>query len=322
MLVDSFGRTLDYLRVSVTDRCNYRCEYCMPAEGMPKLAHADILTYEEIEAFLRVAAAEGIRHVRLTGGEPLTRLGVVSLVEKLAAIPGLDDIALTTNGVLLPGLGEPLRAAGLKRVNIGLSSLDPEVYRRITRGGDLQAALLGLETAVELFDLVKVNVVVMRGVSDDPATFLELTRRYPVEVRFIEYMPIGPRDSGIAYVPTPELLRRLEVFGPFEPVEEGAVGRGPASNRRRIPGAPGSFATITPVSEHFCAACSRLRLTSDGHLRLCLLVRGEVDVKPALRPRPDPEAIRELLLRCAAAKPAGIAHGTDVRGLGMSQIGG
>ena len=175
---------------------------------------------------------------------------------------------------------------------------------------------------MELFDLVKVNVVVMRGVSDDPATFLELTRRYPVEVRFIEYMPIGPRDSGIAYVPTPELLRRLEVFGPFEPVEEGAVGRGPASNRRRIPGAPGSFATITPVSEHFCAACSRLRLTSDGHLRLCLLVRGEVDVKPALRPRPDPGAIRELLLRCAAAKPAGIAHGTDVRGLGMSQIGG
>jgi len=162
---------------------------------------------------------------------------------------------------------------------------------------------------------------VMRGVSDDPAAFLELTRRYPVEVRFIEYMPIGPKDSGLAYVPTEELLQRLEAFGPFEPAGS-AVGNGPANNRQRILGAPGSFATITPVSEHFCAACSRLRLTSDGHLRLCLLVRGEVDVKPVLRPQPDPDRIRELLRQSVAAKPAGIAHGTDVRGLGMSQIGG
>ncbi len=321
MLVDTFGRTIDYLRVSVTDRCNLRCQYCMPVEGMPRLPHGDILTYEEIEAFLRVAVAEGIRHVRLTGGEPLARLGILSLVEKLAAIPDLEDLSLTTNGILLAGLAESLHAAGLKRVNIGVSSLDPETYRTITRGGDLQEVLKGLETAVRVFDSVKVNVVVMRGVSDDPASFLELTRRYPVEVRFIEYMPIGPKDSGLAYVPTEELLQRLEAFGPFEPVGD-AVGNGPAANRRRIPGAPGSFATITPVSEHFCAACSRLRLTSDGHLRLCLLVRGEVDVKSALRPQPDPDRIRELLRQSVAAKPAGIALGTDVRGLGMSQIGG
>lgn len=321
MLVDAFGRSIDYLRVSVTDRCNLRCEYCMPPEGMPRLAHADILTYEEIEAFVRVAVSEGIRHVRLTGGEPLARLGVVSLVEKLAAIPGLEDLSLTTNGILLPGQGKDLKTAGLRRVNIGLSSLDPEVYRTITRGGDLREAQRGLEVAVGLFERVKVNVVVMRGISEDPAPFLELTRRFPVEVRFIEYMPIGPKDSGSAYVPMPELLRRVEALGPFEPAD-GVIGRGPASQRRRIPGAPGSFGVITPVSEHFCAACSRLRLTSDGHLRLCLLVRGEMDVKEALRPAPDPAKIRELLQRSVAAKPAGIAEGTDVRGRGMSQIGG
>jgi len=321
MLVDAFGRTIDYLRVSVTDRCNLRCEYCMPEEGVPRLAHGDILTYEEMEAFLRVAVAEGVRHVRLTGGEPLARHDVVSLVEKLAAIPDLEDLSLTTNGILLPGLGKALRAAGLKRVNLGISSLDPGTYRSITRGGELQGALRGLETAVELFSPVKVNVVVMRGISDDPAAFLDLTRRYPVEVRFIEYMPIGPKDSHSAYVPIGEVLKRLEALGPFEAVGE-PVGNGPANQRRRLPGAPGSFAMITPVSEHFCAACSRLRLTSDGHLRLCLLVRGEVDVKPALRPVPDSDRIRAVLHQAVAAKPAGIALGTDVQGRGMSQIGG
>jgi GTP 3',8-cyclase len=321
MLLDAFGRTIDYLRVSVTDRCNLRCEYCMPEEGVPRLSHADILTYEEIEAFLKVAVAEGITHVRLTGGEPLARHGVVSLVEKLAAIPGLEDLSLTTNGILLPALAEPLRQAGLCRVNIGISSLDPEIYRSITRGGDLREAMKGLETAVTLFSPVKVNVVVLRGVSDDPTPFLDLTRRYPVEVRFIEYMPIGPKDSRKAFVSAEELFRKLEAMGPFDDVET-RVGRGPAVRRLRIPGAPGAFAMITPVSEHFCGDCTRLRLTSDGHLRLCLLVQGEMDVKAALRPVPDPERIRELLLQAVAAKPAGIAGGTDVRGRGMSQIGG
>jgi cyclic pyranopterin phosphate synthase len=321
MLIDAYGRIIDYLRVSVTDRCNLRCEYCMPEAGMPRLAHGDILTYEEMEAFLRVAVAEGIRHVRLTGGEPLARHGVVSLVEKFAAIPDLEDLSLTTNGILLPDLGEALRGAGLKRVNLGISSLDPETYRTITRGGDLREAMKGLETAVKLFSPAKVNVVVMRGISDDPAPFVELTRRYPVEVRFIEYMPIGPKDSSSAYVPSAEVLLRLEALGPFENVGD-PVGNGPANQRRRIPGAPGSFALITPVSQHFCAGCSRLRLTSDGHLRLCLLVRGEVDVKSALRPEPNPERIRELLRQSVAAKPAGIAQGTDVQGRGMSQIGG
>ena len=321
MLVDAFGRTIDYLRVSVTDRCNLRCEYCMPAEGMPRLAHADILSYEEIEAFVKAAVAEGIRHVRLTGGEPLARLGVVSLVEKLAAIPGLEDLSLTTNGIKLAEFGEALRAAGLKRVNLGVSSLDPDTYRTLTRGGDLAAALAGLDAAVRLFSPVKVNVVVLRGISDDPTPFLDLTRRLPVEVRFIEYMPIGPKDSGTFYVPAQELEQRLEGLGPFEEVST-VQGRGPASRRRRIPGAPGSFGLITPVSDHFCAACTRLRLTSDGHLRLCLLMRGELDAKPVLRPTPDPERIRELLRAAVDAKPAGIREGMDVRGRGMSQIGG
>lgn len=320
MLVDAYGRTIDYLRVSVTDRCNLRCEYCMPPEGVPRLAHQDILSYEEIEAFLKVAVAEGVRHVRLTGGEPLARLKVVSLVEKLAAIPGLEDLSLTTNGTLLADLGPALRAAGLRRINLGISSLDPGTYHAITRGGDLAAVMKGLETAVALFSPVKVNVVVMRGISEDPAPFLELTRHHPVEVRFIEYMPIGPKDTS-TYVPMAELLKRIDALGPFDPADE-AVGNGPASQRRRFPGAPGSFGVITPVSEHFCAACSRLRLTSDGRLRLCLLVRGEVDIKPSLRPELDEARMREFLRQAVAAKPAGISRGVDVQGLGMSQIGG
>ena len=321
MLVDSFGRTLDYLRVSVTDRCNLRCEFCMPEEGMPRLAHADILTYEEIEAFVKVAVEEGVRHVRLTGGEPLARHGVVSLVAKLAAIPGLDDLSLTTNGALLPRFAKELREAGLRRVNLGISSLDPVVYRRITRGGELQDALNGLEVAVELFQPVKVNVVILRGVSDDPVSFLELTRKYPLEVRFIEYMPIGPKDSGEAFVPASELMAKIEALSPLEEVES-SIGHGPEKRQYRLPGAPGTFAMITPVSDHFCQTCSRLRLTSDGHLRLCLLDRMEVDVKAALRPEPDSAGIRKLLQEATAAKPAGLPQGTDVRGRGMSQIGG
>jgi len=321
MLRDSFGRTLDYLRISVTDRCNLRCSYCMPEAGVPRLTHGDILTYEEIEAFVRVAVAEGIRRVRLTGGEPLARLGIVSLVEKLAAIPGLEDLSLTTNGILLPGLAEPLRAAGLKRINLGLSSLDPDRYRTLTRGGDLAEALRGLEAAVALFSPVKVNVVVLRGISDDPGPFLELTRTRPVEVRFIEYMPIGPEESGHRFVSAEELRRGLKACGPFEELGT-SPGGGPANLTYRLPGAPGSFSLITPMSEHFCAACTRLRLTSDGHLRLCLLVQGEVDVKAALRPGPDPERIRRVLHEAVSAKPAGIPQGTDTRGRRMSQIGG
>jgi len=227
-MIDRFGRTIDYIRISVTDRCNLRCRYCMPEEGVPMLEHEDILRFEEIVAFMRVAVSEGIVKVRLTGGEPLRRPGIVGLVRMLLAVPGLQDLSLTTNGILLPQFAGELKAAGLKRVNIGLPSLDPAVYAYLTRLGSLDAALAGLKAAVDAgFSPIKLNVVVLRGVNDDLAPYLDLTRRLPVEVRFIEYMPIGPLGEDHYLVPGAELRRKLETLAPLEPANKPR-GNGPA----------------------------------------------------------------------------------------------
>lgn len=322
MLTDTCRRSIRYIRISITDRCNERCLYCLPPEGARLLGHDDILRFEEIEAFMRVAASEGVRHARLTGGEPLVRRGCVDLVCSLAAIPGLADLSLTTNATVLARHAEALREAGLARINVGLPSLDAETYRRLTRGGRLEDALAGLHAALAAgFSPIKLNVVVLRGVNDDPRPFVELTRELPVEVRFIEYMSIGPLDASEVLVPAAEVLGRLERLGPFE--EVAAIGGdGPARRSFRLPGAAGRIALIAPVSAHFCDACSRLRLTADGHLRLCLLAEREIDVKPALRPRPDEAAIRELLVRATAEKPEGMQRGGAILGRRMSQIGG
>lgn len=322
MTADSYGRAIRHVRISLTDRCQLRCRYCLPEEGVRLLDHADILRYEEIVAFLEVAVSLGISSARLTGGEPLLRRGVVSLVRDLARIPGLDDLSLTTNGLLLPDLAGPLRDAGLRRINVGLSSLDPEAYREITRGGDLSVALRGLESAVETgFRPVKANVVLLRGVNEDPAPFLDLTRRLPVELRFIELMPVGPVPSARYRVPISEHRARLDALGPFEPAERSR-GIGPAEAALRVPGAPGSFATIPAASREICGRCNRLRLTSDGHLRPCLFSTREIDLKPALRPRPDARRLAELLREAIAVKPEGMPDPAAARGRGMSQIGG
>jgi cyclic pyranopterin phosphate synthase len=321
-LVDNSGRTIRHLRISITDRCQLRCRYCLPEEGVRLLDHADILRYEEILAVMRVALREGIASARLTGGEPLLRRGVVSLVRDLALLEGLEDLSLTTNGIGLPELAKPLREAGLGRINIGISSLDREVFRELTRGGDLAEALRGLEAAVAAgFRPVKVNVVALRGINDDIAPFLDLTRAYPVEVRFIEYMPIGPVPSERYFVPVAEIREKLAAHGPFEDAGRSA-GYGPAECGQRILGAPGSFATISSVDGHPCGRCNRLRLTSDGHLRPCLLSGREVDLKPALRPRHDPERLRALLHEAVAEKPVSMPDAASDRGRGMSQIGG
>ena len=322
MPVDSSGRTISHLRISVTDRCQLRCRYCLPEEGVPLLDRRDILSYEEILAFVRLAAEEGIASARVTGGEPLLRRGIVSLVRELAGLGGLKDLALTTNGILLPELARPLREAGLARINIGLSSLDPETYRGLTRGGELAIALDGVRAAVAAgFEPVKINVVLQRGVNDDPDPFLELTRRHPVEVRFIEYMPIGPVPSDRWFLPAAEFRGRLEAHGPFEEAAR-SPGNGPAERALRIPGAPGSFAFIAAMSGHFCGGCNRLRLTADGHLRLCLFDARELDLKPALRPVPDRERLRALLLEAIHQKPAGRSVDAGNLGRRMSQIGG
>jgi cyclic pyranopterin phosphate synthase len=322
MLVDSSRRTISHVRISVTDRCQLRCRYCLPEEGVPLLNRRDVLSYEEIQALVRVAVEEGITSARVTGGEPLLRRGIVSLVRELAGLDGLLDLSLTTNGILLPEMAGPLREAGLARINIGLTSLDPAKYRDLTRGGDLAKALDGVESAVAAgFDPVKINVVLLRGVNDDPRPFLDLTERHPVEVRFIEYMPIGPVPSDLGFVSAAEFRGRLEAHGPFEEAAR-SPGNGPAERALRLPSAPGSFAFIAAVSDHFCDRCNRLRLTADGHLRLCLFHLREIDLKPALRPVPDRERLRALLHEAIAEKPAGRPEGAGIPGRGMSQIGG
>jgi cyclic pyranopterin phosphate synthase len=322
MLRDARDRLVDYLRVSVTDRCNLRCRYCMPAEGVPLVGHADVLRYEEIAAFVAVAASQGVGSVRLTGGEPLVRPGCPDLVRLLRAIPGVRDLSLTTNATLLARQAGALKEAGLDRVNIGLPSLVPDTYRELTRGGELADALAGLDAAVALgFAPVKLNVVALKGLNDDPLPWLELTRRLPVEVRFIEYMPIGAEDHASFYLPAATLLARLEAAVVLEEVD-AMLGFGPATRALQIPGAPGRLAVIAPVSEHFCGSCNRLRLTAEGRLRLCLLAAAEVDLKPALRPEAQPDRLRALLRRAIATKPERSEPGLADFGRRMSQIGG
>jgi cyclic pyranopterin phosphate synthase len=322
MLVDGLKRNISHIRISITDRCQLRCRYCLPEEGVAHLEHADILRYEEILEFMKVAVAEGIVSARLTGGEPLLRKGVLDFVRAMAQIKDLEDLSLTTNGLLLTELAQPLRSAGLRRINIGLSSMDPDVYRDLTRGGDLNQALAGLDAALRAgLDPVKLNVVVLRNISDDPAPYLELTRKRPVEVRFIEYMDLGPMHSDQYHVPMNTLKERLARLGPFEEIPR-TYGQGPALGHLRLPGAPGSFALIPAASGEFCSRCNRLRLTSDGHLRMCLFAGQELDLKPALRPTADPERLRVILRQAIAQKPKSMAEAAAIHGRRMSQIGG
>ena len=315
---------LRYLRVSVTSRCNLRCIYCRPACGEEG---ADVLTREEIVRFVRLAVECGIEKVRLTGGEPLVRADIVEIVSDLAATPGLDDLGLTTNGSLLAPLASRLRAAGLRRINIGLSALAPEVYRSITRGGDVVAVLAGLRAALDAgMHPVKVNVVVMRGLNDAeiPALAL-LSREWPVEVRFIEYMPFrdnaqppaGSQPAGGYVVPGAEVLERLRGLGEVQPI--GSEGRRDAARRYRIAGHKGAIGIIAPHSEPFCHGCSRVRLTADGRLRACLIEGSEQDVLPRLRAGLDRAGMERLLAAAAAAKPA--LHRGTFRG-DMHRIGG
>jgi cyclic pyranopterin phosphate synthase len=307
MLTDSWGRAITYLRISVTERCNLRCVYCMPPEGIQLQAHSAILRYEEIAEVVRVAAAQGVRAVRLTGGEPLARPNLAALVGMLSAIPGLQDLSLTTNATLLERLALPLAEAGLRRVNVSLDTLQPQRYARITRGGSFDQAWRGI-LAAERAGLapLKINVVAMRGVNDDEFLALaQLTREHPWEVRFIEVMPVrnkarwGPDlpNSQGAYLPIRELQERLAGLH-LEPAEN-LTGSGPA-RAYCIPGAAGQLGFISPVSEHFCAGCNRLRLTADGHLRPCLLSDLEIPIREALRAGED---LLPYLQQTMALKP-------------------
>jgi cyclic pyranopterin phosphate synthase len=318
-LSDSFQRPINYLRISVTDRCNLRCIYCMPTDGVELRSHSDILSYEEIYTIAKAAAELGMGNIRVTGGEPLVRMGLPWLIEMLAGIEAVDNIALTTNGVLL-------KRAGLERVNISLDTLKPDRFRRITRGqSELGQVLEGIEKAREVgLEPVKLNMVVMSGINDDELIdFAAKTIDEEWHVRFIELMPVnGDVNSAPRFVSAGEMRKRLEPLGELEPCLPSA-GNGPAKYFR-LPGARGTIGFITPVSEHFCFQCNRMRLTADGKLRPCLLSDYEIDLKTPLRSGISGEGLKKLFRQAVAEKPLKhrLAEGEVPNDRPFSHVGG
>jgi cyclic pyranopterin phosphate synthase len=323
-LRDQFGRGIEYLRISVTDRCNFRCRYCMPLEGLPWLPKAEILRYEEIAEVVRQLAPLGLRRIRLTGGEPTIRPELPTLVRLLRAVPGVEDVSLSTNGVRLPALATALAEAGLDRVNISADSLRADRVVAIARrdlGFDLRAAAAAAEAAG--LSPVKVNVVVMRGINDDEiAEFAALTQAHPWHVRFIELMPVGElRELTWEHVvPTAEVLARVATLGALREDAGPARGNGPA-RYFRLPGAAGTIGVITPMTHTYCGSCNRVRLTADGRLRTCLFGDHEVLLRDALR-RGEP--LEPLFRRALAEKPKEHALlQMQVGGLrALSEVGG
>ncbi|AAR36537.1 GTP 3',8-cyclase MoaA [Geobacter sulfurreducens] len=324
-LIDSFGRRINYLRLSVTDRCNLRCSYCMPAEGVEKLAHGDILSYEDLFRIARAAVAIGIEKIRITGGEPLVRKGIVPFLARIAAIEGLRQLVLTTNGLLLPEMAADLRSAGVQRLNISLDSLRADTFRAITRIGELQRVLDGIAAADAAgFPPPKINMVVMRGVNDgEVADFARLTIDRPCTVRFIEYMPATRENNWQSLtVPGREILDRISASYELEPVEKGACA-GP-SRDFRIRGAAGTLGVITAVSGHFCGDCNRVRVTSTGMAKSCLFSDEGFDLRPFLETS-DPIILQEALRRIVGVKPE--RHGMSAckaehQAFSMAKIGG
>jgi cyclic pyranopterin phosphate synthase len=324
---DGFGRRIEYLRISVTDKCNLRCVYCMPEQGLPWLARHEILTYEEIGEIVRVMAGLGLRRVRITGGEPLVRRDLVTLVRALNAIEGIEDIALSTNAVLLEPVADALRDAGVRRLNISLDSLRPDRVDAIARRPGAHAGIFdGLAAAERAgFEPIKINTVVLRGRNDDELEdFARITLERPWHVRFIEVMPVGENldVSADEYLSAFEMLERVRSIGDIEPVS-GPPGNGPATYFR-FPGARGTVGVITPMSHNYCDRCNRMRLTADGKLRPCLFGHIETNLRDPLRAG---ESLVPLIEHTLRIKPErhylvqGSATGSGGL-LALSQVGG
>ena len=294
-MIDTYGRQITYLRLSVTELCNLRCRYCMPEDGVCKKRHEDMLTQEEMVMVIRAAAALGISKLRITGGEPLVKTNIVDLCREASKVDGIREICLTTNGILLPKLAAPLRHAGVNRLNISLDTLDADKFRYITRVGELSDALAGIEAALDCgFDKIKINSVLIGGFNDDEiASLAELTRRYPVDVRFIELMPMydsgdfGP-EAFIPYTVVTECLPELEPLP-----TDGGVAR-----LYRLPDSLGNIGLISPVSAHFCADCNRIRITADGKIKPCLHSSDEISIKGL-----DYDGMRETIRSAILSKP-------------------
>src|SRR5277367_5618154 len=326
---DSFNREINYLRISVTDRCNLRCVYCMPLEGLRFLPNSELLNAEEIERVVRAAVSIGFRKFRLTGGEPSLRLDLLEIIERIAAIDGVGDLALTTNALLLPKLARPLKAAGLKRINVHLDSLDPIAVERQMRWGSFARVWEGI-MAAEAAGLVpiKLNAVVAAGFNEESVVELaRLTIERDWHVRFIELMPLGGGECATLsikrYVSNIETRRRIEVaLGPLIEVESSNLSD--EARNYTLHGAAGVVGFISPVSEPYCGTCNRMRLTADGKFHLCLLNDDEMDVRKAIRSGGGMEAVARILVRAVELKPTGhhLLEGRSTRERSMYQIGG
>lgn len=324
-LRDSYGRTINYLRLSVTDRCNLRCTYCMPAKGIHAKPHADILSYEELLRVAEAAVAIGVEKIRVTGGEPLVRKGIIPFLEHLGRIPGLKRLVLTTNGIMLPEMAEELRCAGVESLNISLDSLRPDTFAGITRGGNVFRVLAGIEAAERAgFPFIKINMVVMRGVNDDEvADFAAMTIDKPYRVRFIEYMPtLQDGNWKKLAMSGEEVLESLSRRFTLSPSERETMA-GPAAYYK-IAGAAGMVGVITPMSCHFCNDCNRIRVTSSGIAKSCLFATETRDLKPFIKTGDD-QALRDALRFVVNDKPErhSIAEPEQQHAtLAMSQVGG
>lgn len=314
---DPFGRSISYMRISVTELCNLRCRYCMPEEGVCKKRHEDMLAEDELIRAMEAAASLGITKLRITGGEPLVKKNILSICRRAATVAGIRELCLTTNGILLPELAKPLKDAGVRRLNISLDTLDPEKYAYITRMGSLQQAAEGIRAALSAgFEKIKLNTVLIGGFNDDEiAPLAELTRRYPIDLRFIELMPMVQGGFGPeCFIPN---TRVLEVL----PELEKQPADGGVARLYRLPGALGNVGLISPVNAHFCAGCNRIRLTADGKLKPCLHSAEEYSIKGLSK-----EQMREVITQVINAKPEwhGVlnAQNPSHAGRNMNQIGG
>lgn len=324
--IDQFSRNITYLRISITDRCNLRCVYCVSADGLRSLPHRDILTYEEVLDITRIAVDLGITKIRVTGGEPLLRRDVLHFIRLLCTIAGLHDVSITTNGTLLNTMAGPLFDAGIHRINISLDTLNPVTFQKITRRDYFHKVWAGISAAKEAgFSPIKLNVVVIKGLNDNEIPqFAEISIREPYTIRFIEFMPIGGSAcwSPQKVVTFDEIKSRLETLGPLHHIPS-SKSDGPAK-RYRFAHAQGEIGIITPISDHFCATCNRIRLTADGKLRPCLFSDHEIDIKTPLRQGCIQGEIKRLIQQAIAEKPkqhhAGYGNNTLPRS--MSEIGG
>lgn len=326
-MIDRLGRKIEYLRISITDRCNLRCIYCMPKDGINWLEHDGILRFEEIVHLVRLLAPMGIRKIRLTGGEPLVRSNLPHLISELNRVDGIEEINLTTNGILFSSMAKELQDAGLHGINFSLDTLDPDVFSRITRSDSFHEAKAGIDKALELgFPSIKINCIPIKGINEDEIPEIAaLAKSSPVEVRFIELMPIG---CGKNYTPIPmeQVYRQLESVYGSPAVYRKKLGNGPASYYT-FPGFTGRIGFISAMTHEFCENCNRVRLTSDGYLKLCLHYNNGIDLRTPLRSSTSDEELSSMIQRAILEKPdhhrfTGTTDGTSPDHHNMNSIGG